>query len=215
MPVERGPLTEGLFRIDKYEGSWEYRRCADDHRVDHSTSMPICHHLRSWAYTQLSAPAPRQVSLTLHTAGPAVVWINNQEVYRQEQFSAQPSRYSFQAELTEGKNEILVRFEAVADPVGLLVMALKVEQAAGLRVHIPTLIPSLERRNELERVYQSLYLDLDVYATEDTIFLHWPEIGEKSAYNDVRLQNMDNHIFAQAEDVGKANEQSFSDTRFH
>ncbi|MDO8970633.1 MAG: hypothetical protein Q7U74_08095, partial [Saprospiraceae bacterium] len=164
MPVERGPLTEGLFKIDKYEGSWNYTRCADDHRVDHSTSTPVCHHLRSWAYAQLTSPAARQVSLTLHTAGPAVVWVNDQEVFRQEQFSGQPRRYSFHTGLAEGINQILVRFEAVADPAGLLVMALQVDDADALGVRIPTLIPSLERRSELEQVYQTLYLDRDVYA---------------------------------------------------
>ena len=61
MPVERGPLNEGLFKIGTYEGSWIYTRCGDDHRVDLSTTLPVCHHLRSWAYTQLVAPAARQV----------------------------------------------------------------------------------------------------------------------------------------------------------
>ena len=46
------------------------------------------------------------------------MWINGHEVFHQEQFSGQPQRYSFQADLVEGKNEILVRFEAVADPIG-------------------------------------------------------------------------------------------------
>ena len=76
-------------------------------------------------------------------------------------------------------------------------------------MHIPTLIPSLERRSELEQVYQTLYFDRDVYAADDTIYLCWPETGGKSAYNDVRLQNTAGFIYAQAEDVGKADETLF------
>ena len=32
-PVERGPLTEGLFQVGDYKGSWEYLACREDHLV--------------------------------------------------------------------------------------------------------------------------------------------------------------------------------------
>lgn len=209
MPVERGPLTEGIFKIENFQGSWSYYRCAEDHRVDHSVTLPTCHHLRAWAYTQLVSPADQKAAFTLRTAGPARVWVNKTEVFYQDQFSDQPEAYPFSAELISGKNEVLLRFEAVADPAAVLFFSLQVAPAHSLQVHIPTLIPSLERRAELEQVYQTLYLDRDVYAAEDTIFLCWPELEEKSAYNDVQLRNAAGFTFAQAEDVGKTKDNVF------
>ena len=37
-PVERGPLTEGLFKVGDYTGSWSYIACREDHFVEHSGS---------------------------------------------------------------------------------------------------------------------------------------------------------------------------------
>jgi len=206
MPVERGPLTEGLFKIGAYEGSWSYTRCADDHTIDHSTTTAACQHLRSWAYTQLLAVQAGPVDFVLHSCGPVDVWVNGKAVFHHQQFSAQPERHSFQVGLEQGQNEILVRFESVAAPLALLLIALQVLDNAGLRVRIPTLIPSLERRNELEHVYQMIYLDRDVYAAEDTIFLCWPDDVEKPAYTDVDLKDEAGFIYGHAEDVGKPND---------
>src|SRR5512147_1048321 len=51
-PVERGPLTEGLFQVGDYQGSWNYLACREDHLIDHSAVYDSPHYLRSWAYTQ-------------------------------------------------------------------------------------------------------------------------------------------------------------------
>src|SRR3990172_10094423 len=52
-PVERGPLTTGVFKIGDFTGSWEYYACQEDHWIDHSQIYPQATFLRSWAYTQL------------------------------------------------------------------------------------------------------------------------------------------------------------------
>ncbi|MBE0697319.1 MAG: hypothetical protein IH586_10380, partial [Anaerolineaceae bacterium] len=36
MPVERGKLSEGVFTIGSYQGSWSYCACQEDHLVNHS-----------------------------------------------------------------------------------------------------------------------------------------------------------------------------------
>jgi len=54
-PVERGPLTKGLFQIGDYSGSWGYYACREDHLVEHSGVYPTSCYLRSWAYTQLDS----------------------------------------------------------------------------------------------------------------------------------------------------------------
>src|SRR5512133_1866796 len=56
-PVERGPLSEGLFMVGEYSGSWEYYACREDHLVEHSGSYTGPQFLRSWAYTQLNSKA--------------------------------------------------------------------------------------------------------------------------------------------------------------
>jgi hypothetical protein len=82
MPVERGPLTEGVFKLGAYEGSWSYTRCGEDHLLDHSVKTPLCHFVRSWAYTRLVSPADRPVSFILTAVGPADVWLNGKPVYK-------------------------------------------------------------------------------------------------------------------------------------
>ena len=203
MPVERGPLNEGLFKIGEYEGSWSYTRCPEDHFIDHSKTYPTSHFLRSWAYTQVASPAACAAKFTLFTCGGAEVWVNNHKVFQGEQFGSEPVEFSFDADLAAGVNEILVRFETVANPVGILVCALRVVAGPGLKVRIPTLIPSLGRRQELEEIYERIYLDRDVYATDDLIYLRWPEKMEKSSYNDVQFKETTGLIQGQAEDVGK------------
>ncbi len=74
-------------------------------------------------------------------------------------------------------------------------------------MRIPTLIPSIERRNELESVYDQIYLDRDVYAVGDKITLIWPADLEKPAYNDARFQTLAGVIYGQAEEVGKPGQQ--------
>jgi hypothetical protein len=61
MPVERGPLTEGVFQIGDYQGSWSYLRCEADHYVDLSATFPVRTELRAWAYTQVVSPAAQQI----------------------------------------------------------------------------------------------------------------------------------------------------------
>jgi len=42
-PVERGPLTEGLFQVGDYHGSWSYISCREDHFVEHCGSYDSPH----------------------------------------------------------------------------------------------------------------------------------------------------------------------------
>ena len=130
-------------------------------------------------------------------------------MFQGEEFASEPVEFSFEASLTEGVNEVLVRFETVADPIGVLVCALRVTDCTGMKVCIPTLIPSLPRRKELEEIYERLYLDRDVYSADDLVYLHWPEEMEKAAYNDVHFKEASGMIQGQAEDVGKPGDSLF------
>ncbi|HEY9075280.1 MAG TPA: hypothetical protein VIO61_01965 [Anaerolineaceae bacterium] len=203
MPVERGPLTEGVFRVGSYEGSWSYTRCGSDHFLDYSLTMRAPHFLRAWAYTQVVSPVEQPVACILYTTVPTDVWLNGEHVSHWDQFSAKPARVEFTCNLRTGGNELLVRLEGAALPQCVMVFALRLEDGKGLSVQIPSLIPSIGRRNELEAVYAGLYLDRDVYTAEDAVFLHWGTGAQKAAYNDVHFRDSSGFIQGQAEDVGK------------
>jgi len=203
-PVEQGPLTEGLYTVAGQQGAWRYYRCQEDHFLDHSSMFPTCRVVHSWAYTELISPTAQATAFVLITWGLADVWINGENVCCVGQFNAGSASVPFKADLNEGKNELLVRYVGVAAPRCILAMALRV-LTGGIRVQIPTLIPSLDRRNELEEINEKVYFDRDVYAAGQNIYLCWPGGYEKPSYQDVRLQTLQGRIYAQAEDVGQAN----------
>jgi hypothetical protein len=182
-PVERGPLTKGLFQMGDYTGSWSYYACREDHLVEHSEVYPIPNYLRSWAYTQLSCKAAQEVLLVLTTHGPADVWLNGEHVERHGNFYEQhPGNIPFTVHLKAGMNKILVRFEAVAIQECPHAIALQVCKPtdgqpanppepypvrAGIHVCIPTLIQAISRRNTIERANQVAYIVQDTFEGED------------------------------------------------
>ncbi len=208
MPVEPGPLVEAKFSVGKLETEWGYFHCSSDHLIDHSVSFLAPHFVRTWAYAQITSPVAQKGAFVLTAAGPADVWVNDQPTFQVADSPDSPSHFSFEADLKEGTNEVVVRLSGVAAPDCLLVMALHV-QAQGAAVAIPTLIPSVERRQELESVADQVWLDRDVYTADDQVRLHWPPDLEKAAFNDVRFQTASGRIYAQAEDVGNPGQALF------
>jgi len=230
-PVERGPLTKGLFQVGDYAGSWNYQACREDHLVDHggtehrSGVFPAPHYLRSWAYTQVFCKASQEVLLVLTTHGPADVWLNGQHVHRQEHFHVQqPGSVAFKVLLLEGANKITVRFENVALHECAHAMALQVcklieaqpinplepyPSKAGIHVRIPTLIEAISRRNTFERVCATAYIPQDVYEGDVQIRLHWPADLDETSYTTVRLQATSGQTYAEADVNGTPGDQVF------
>jgi hypothetical protein len=222
-PVERGPLTTGLFQVGDYTGSWSYLACREDHLIDHSGFYSTPHYLRSWAYTQLNSKAAREVLLVLTTHGPADVWLNGQHVQRVAHFcEQQPGSVSFKVFLDKGVNKILVRFEAVAIQECAYAMALQVCRSldgetdqlpaphlakSELEVTIPTLIQSISRRNKFESAAAVTYIALDVFEIDDRIRLHWPDDLKQSSSAVVRLMTPAGQIHAEANVDGTAGDQ--------
>ncbi len=224
-PVERGPLTEGLFKIGDYTGSWEYLGCREDHFVEHSGECSTPQYVRSWAYTQLNSKAAQDVLFVLTTHGPADVWLNEQHVQHLEHFcQGQPRSVSFKVTLNQGVNKILVRFEAVAMRKYSYAMALQVCQSAdgesaaltkprpvksGIEVTIPTLIESISRRNKFESAAAVTYINQDVFEADDQIRLFWPDDLKHSSPAVVRLQTPSGQIYAEGTVDGTAGDQLF------
>jgi hypothetical protein len=204
-PVERGPLSEGVFKIGEYEGSWLYYPCREDHFVDSSVTSPAYVYLRSWAYVQIECERPQEASLILTSNGPADVWVNDAAVHRQEQFQNQPVRSAaLPVSFKEGGNSILVRFEQVAIGNCPYLMALQVltpdvSQPTGMRVRLPTLIQALERRNKLEHSFEAVYAEKDIFFAADKITVHWPESLPEPTATDVTFQTPTGRTYGQAE----------------
>ncbi len=59
-PVERGPLSEGTFKIGEYEGSWLYYPCREDHFVDFLSPPRLTSTCVPGLISKLCAKAPRK-----------------------------------------------------------------------------------------------------------------------------------------------------------
>jgi hypothetical protein len=204
--IHEPPIEKGTFQVGEEEHAWRYYRCLDDHYVDLSTFYHTTHHLRSWAYCQVEASSPQQVSLTLTTNGPADVWINGQHVHRQEHFHHQdPKRVSFDASLQEGWNELLVRFEEVAARECPYVVALHV---AGLNddapVRLPTYIEHIEARQFLEEVFEQAHTELDVVYKGNDVSFHWSDDLERRAHYTYQVQDGRNRIYLEGQQIAEA-----------
>ena len=181
---------------------WEVVHCDDDRFVDVSRFYHTCHHLRTWAYCQLIAPAKGEVPFVLTTNGPADVWINGQHVHRHLHFHHQiPHSVRFLADLDEGRNEIMVRFEAVAVRECPYVMALQVAdpELAEAPVILPTTVEPVVRRQKLEEAMAHAYLEKAVYYRDEPLKLCWADDMTYRGKLTVRLQSPAGRIYAEGQ----------------
>ncbi len=200
MPAE----TESL-KLGEFDAAWEYVRCRDDHFVDLTAFYHRCHYMRAWAYAQVVSPAPRAVTFALTTNGPADVWVNGEHVHRQEHFHHQiPCRVAFQAELRQGANEILIRFEEVAARECPYAMALQLVGADDVTVRLPTATSNLKRRQSLERAFYAAHLRRDVFIYDDEIKVFWPNDFAESVPITIRLQSPSGRIYSEGKKDAQA-----------
>ncbi|HEY63857.1 MAG TPA: hypothetical protein G4O02_04745 [Caldilineae bacterium] len=205
--IQDPPVDWTKFWVEGQQLTWNYYRCQEDHFVNRTAFYHTCHYLRSWAYAKLRVPAAQEATMILTTNGPADVWVNGQHVHRQEHFHHQlPQSVSFQAQLQEGENEILVRFEAVAMRECPYVMALRVPNvpADETLVFIPTQNEAIARRHRLERAFDLAYLERDVYRYNDEIEVKWPQDMADTCTLAIRLQEAKGPIYAEAWPTVKA-----------
>jgi len=209
-PVEPGPLPEADFTVGDYTVRWAYMTCAEDHFVDGDSLLaftdpdPLPHYARAWAYIEIQPAQAGPATLILTTYGPAVVWINDTPCYRYAAFGFHQA--SFTADLVEGHNAILVRFEQVAGGPDKLphAFALRIVDAPGdvarsvARVQLPTIIEDVNYRNKLERIFTSAYLDRDIFVWEEFPTVHWAESQDAPEEVIIRLQTPSGRIYAES-----------------
>ena len=187
--------------------TWQAYTCGDDHFINVSDFYHTCHYLRTWAFADIESTATQEVTLVLTTNGPADVWINDQHAHRQDHFHHQiPHSVSLAAQLQEGRNTILVRFEAVAVRECPYVMALQVAERssdAELTVSIPTAMPSIERRQKLVEIFDKAYVTRDTFSRHEDIVVHWPEDDPLKDNIAIRLQTPSGRIYGEQHTEGK------------
>ncbi len=196
-PVEPGVLAEADFTLGDYTGRWAYTRCNADHFVDCTDFYLTPHYARAWAYTQIVVPQAGPVTLILTTHGPADVWVNDAHCHREMAFGFHQA--AFTANLTEGSNAILVRFTQVGVGECPHTMALQVCNAPDdARAQIPTVIDDVNYRNHLERLFDTAYLDRDVFVWDEFVTVHWAA-GEGAPEDMlIRLQTPAGRIYAES-----------------
>jgi len=201
---ERGmhpaPSEGARFEFDGTKLRWEYVRCQDDHFIDLTAFHDTCHYLRAWVYARLVSPAAAQLRLTLTTNGTAKVWLNGRKVHNHEALvDRRPQSVSIPAAFDEGQNEILVGLETVAVRECPWTMALKVEPTGSVFVLLPTSVEAVERRQTLEEMFDSAYLDRDVFVWDDEILVKLPDEMPVPATAVVRLQTPSGKIYFESE----------------
>ena len=209
-PVEPGPLEEAEFTVGgytdgDYTARWEYAKCTEDHFVDGDALLaftdpdPLPHYARAWAYTEIEPAQPGPATLVLTTYGPADVWVNDALCYHHAAFGFQ--QVTFTVDLIEGHNAILVRFEQVAAGTDKLLhaIALRITETPGdVCIQIPTIMADVNYRNRLERVFDTGYLDRDVFIWDEFPTVHWAESQNNAEDIMIRLQTPSGRIYAES-----------------
>ncbi len=223
--VEPAAADDGKVAFDGFEGNWRYYRCAEDHFVDLSGSTRNNHSHTAWAYVELEVAEDCAIDCTLTMVGPparsvADVWINRVHVHHVQSGSEDPAGYTqlgwpqtrFHVGLTQGRNVVLVRFEATATASCAYAIALQVVGTTPT-VCLPTHIERLERRALLEDVFYAAYADRYVVTRADQFTLSWPS-EDDLAYSSggpvslaARLRTRSGKIYAETKTKGAPGKQ--------
>lgn len=200
LEIVQMPMEGATFEADGQVLTWRYYACSEDHFVDLSDFYHLVSHLRAWAYAEIVMPEDRRPGLTITTNGPADVWINGCHVHHHEHVQPQiPASVPFTADLRQGKNAILVRFEAVAARECPMVLALRVDSPEELLVQLPTQQRHLELRAAIEQVIAAAFLERNVFDAGEEIVVRWsPDAAFAERTVCVRVQNARGQIFAEA-----------------
>jgi len=219
-PVVRGKLTDGVFTIGQFQGSWEYYGCLEDHLVNHSDSYSSGRYLRSWAFTRIYSKLELDVQLRLTAPGPADLWVNREHVLRKETFcDQQPDPLVVALRLRRGAHKIFVRFENLAVGDCAHFMSLQMVQPDGtplgsrsngesgavVSVRLPTtIIPRLiELRSHMEQLFAGVSLERDAFERDQEIALYLPDAPFAEEIVTIRVMDSANIIFRDGALEGK------------
>lgn len=174
--IEKPPCEGENLKHEGVTYPWQAFRCPEDNTVSFSQGGG-CVYLKAWAWAQLDCPTSCTGTWQVRAHGPVDVWINGEHALHKDDLSIfVPIKHSFNAALKAGRNEVLVRFEAVKIRVGVYGMSLRLPEAAeGARVVLPTHLPAPAARQTMERVIDAAYLDREWFLKKDSFRLHWAD----------------------------------------
>ncbi|MGN6757123.1 MAG: hypothetical protein ACTHMJ_12125, partial [Thermomicrobiales bacterium] len=176
LDVTTPPVEGSALAVDGVAHEWRYVRCHDDHQVDLSTFFHTCHYLVSYAYATLDVAAGGPAQVMLDSNGPADLWVNGEHAGRHEQIGLQdPARAAFSITLRTGRNDILVRFEALATRACPYTLALRVVGFApeAARVLLPAAPGDLARRQRFEAIVEAASCSRQLYRDGAPVVLRW------------------------------------------
>ncbi len=198
------PVDQETIEIEGAQFTWHYARCPLDHFLDVSEAYPSWTYARTLAFTILKAPVKGQASFVLRVVGPADVWINQQHLLRHEGPSeTHPQSLSFQADLEEGENQILVRFEAVgvrevSNRMALQFLSMPVEWAENkVRILVPSLTQYPSRHRRLEEVFEKAYLEEVVNYHGNFLNLRWAEDTDERLHYAFQIMDKRNRVYVE------------------
>jgi hypothetical protein len=205
LPTSEQPAEQTQLIVTEDGGkqtfTWQVHHCADDHYVNLTGFYHTMHYLRGWAYAELEAAHECTVTATLTTNGPADLWLNEQHQHRQVDFQWQiPYHRSFPLTLTAGRNRLWVQMENVAARACPFVMALHLDGIASeeIKVILPSAMPQFERRQRLEAIFATAYLEQSLYHRDHELKLKWPADARVSGEICVRIQSPRGRIYVEA-----------------
>lgn len=206
-PCERAQFTSAGPAGGVSQLMWRYLGCDDDHLVDLTGAYPSPHALRAWAYSEVVAPANLSTCLTLHSFGPVQVWLNGHlAVHHQGHDERTLYRLEIEFNLVKGSNAILVRLEQPRGDSTPLAIALQLCGAGHprLRVRIPTRNRNPQLHQAVERLARRAYLERDLYAGPEALYIKWPATLRAQRRLLLRVQKPSGDIVGEAQPVVSA-----------
>lgn len=180
---EDGPAEYAALDLDQETLRWQYFRCAEDHWLDASGACPPGYRLQAYAYTELYAPAPQEVILTLQSKAAVILYAKGKVVLSKPVTLGENASVSAALALEKGNNRLLVCLAMPGQGLTPCTMALRVDPAAegaldGLAVWLPTRAKRPGRRLTFEDVFEYAYLPTPVVYKGNAIHLNWSDALE-------------------------------------
>ena len=215
LPVERGPIDDGTFQVGDFQGVWKYFRCDEDRLIHFPAPYSPTIYLRTWAFSQIKSRIEREAVLVVTTFGPVDIWLNDVHIHQWAELTSKATLHQrIPIKLKKGNNSLLLRLGQAGSSRRPLACAVRIckdakqfEPIPDLKVVLPSTIPHINRRNELENAFRHAFMRRDVFTLEGgneaTIGVEWPAKVSQQAITCVRLQTPAGRIYAQSEDRGK------------
>jgi hypothetical protein len=208
-PPAQSPLPDfsAPVELDRFDcGSqrlfWIVERCQPDHLLDWSGFLPVYSHRRGWAFVQIESPIAQTAAFQCTATAPVTLWLNQAPILNEnaseDAADSLPRTVEVSADLQPGINRILVRVDRVGIGDVTLALALRVLNATGITVQIPTVTQKTEKRQALEEIFAATYLDQAVYRQGEPVRLMTPGHIQKGDPVTLRLQKPTGAIFAES-----------------